>query len=136
MRTPQEARRHRGAAARRALLAAGLRTRYEQGATLTGLVTQCGRSARTVRRLLQEAGTTLRTPLQARHLRKVTATAARQQLIATLRSRYEAGQSVPALAADHGCSLTTIYRLLRTASTPMRPSQRPGPPGRRADRPP
>ncbi|MCM2419071.1 helix-turn-helix domain-containing protein [Streptomyces sp. RKAG293] len=136
MRTPQETRRHRGAAARRTLLAAGLRTRYEQGATLGDLVTQCGRSARTVRRLLQEAGATLRTPLQARQLRKATAAFVRHQLMAALRSRYEAGQSVPALAADHGCSVTTIYRLLRTAGTPMRPPQRPGPQGRRAGRPP
>ncbi|WP_405731224.1 helix-turn-helix domain-containing protein [Streptomyces sp. NBC_01537] len=53
-----------------------------------------------------------------------------------LRTRYEAGEVVPALAADCGCSVSTIYRLLRKAGTTMRPQHQTGPAARRAARPP
>lgn len=72
MRTPRETRRLRldeGEVAARRRLAASLRVRYESGVTVDALAADCGRSARTVRRLLIEAGTTLRTPHQTRQLR-------------------------------------------------------------------
>lgn len=72
MRTPQETRRLRldeSQVAARRRLAASLRVRYEAGATVETLTAGCGRSARTVRRLLIEAGATLRSPHQTRQLR-------------------------------------------------------------------
>jgi predicted transcriptional regulator len=140
MRTPHETRQVRAdedhVVARRHL-AASLRVRYESGATVDTLAADCGRSARTVRRLLIEAGTTLRAPHQTRQLHAdENQVAGRQQLMATLRTRYEAGESVPALATDCGCSLSTVYRLLHKAGTAMRPQHQPSAPGRRTARPP
>lgn len=120
-------------------LAAALRERYEAGATVGDLAAECGRSARTVRRWLVEAEATLRSPTRPAdsvRTRKVQ-TAARARLMATPRTRYEAGKSVPALADDVGCSVTKIYRPLRKAGTTMRSPHKPtGPSSRQQAQPP
>lgn len=137
MRTPRETRQLRAdkaqVAARRRL-AIRLRARYEAGATISELAAP-GRSARTVRRLLSEAGTTMRSSDQTRRLRTPPATrAAHRRLVTTLRTRYEAGALVPDLAADYGRSESTIYRWLHQANTKMRPRRQSGP-ARRAEKP-
>ena len=53
----------------------------------------------------------------------------------SLRARYEAGASVPLLAASCGYSTSTVYRLLHQAGTTMRPRSQPNP-GTAGDRPP
>jgi AraC-like DNA-binding protein len=124
MRTPQQTRAHREAP-ERAHLADQLRTAYQSGATVTALVDRHGLSARTVRRRLREAGTALRTGAETRRLARSQEQVDReQQQIEELRRWYEAGVSVPALAAVHECSPTTVYRLLHRAGTPMRPPGR------------
>jgi transposase len=115
MRTPAQTRRRTRAeqAAARRRLAAELRASYNAGATVRELAIP-GRSARTVRRLLAEAGTPMRTPGQTRRLRSA---AERQRLIDALRERYEHGTPVIALARGARRSPSTIYRLLREART-------------------
>jgi transposase len=115
MRTPAQPRRRaraRQATARRRL-AAELRARYDQGATVRELASP-GRSARTVRRLLAEAGTPMRSPAHSHRMRSA---AERQQLMEALRERYERGAPVIDLAAEAGRFPSTIYRLLREART-------------------
>lgn len=56
---------------RRRQLASTLRAHYEALASVDELAEEFGRSARTVRRLLQEAGTTMRTAQETRRLRAV-----------------------------------------------------------------
>ncbi|MFC9246582.1 helix-turn-helix domain-containing protein [Streptomyces sp. NPDC057136] len=127
MRTAQETRRLRadkGQAAQRRRQAMRLRTRYEQDATIGELAAESGLSPRTVRRLLDEAGTTMRSAQDTRLLRTSTAAHARQQRALALRARYGAGAAVPALAVDEGCSPTTIYRLLHEVGATMRPRHR------------
>jgi transposase len=124
MRTPQQTRQLRAAdqAAARRELARELRARYEAGGTVTALATECGLSSRTVRRLLVQAGATLRSPHQTRRLHTTKdQVAARQHLMTALRRRYEAGEPVPALAASCGRSVSTVYRLLHQAGTTLRP---------------
>ncbi|MFI9272623.1 helix-turn-helix domain-containing protein [Kitasatospora sp. NPDC052896] len=122
MRTPQQTRRLRADPQRRRL-AADLRARYEDGATVATLVKIAGRSARTVRRLLHEAGATLR-PARRRQLPAPEAAAAREQLKRDLRANYDAGDSIQVLAQATRLSTRTVHRLLREAGTTMRsPSQ-------------
>ncbi|BDH10539.1 helix-turn-helix domain-containing protein [Streptomyces hygroscopicus] len=134
MRTPYESRQLRADAkkvAARRRLASSLRTRYESGLTVHDLAAYCERSTRTVRRLLDEAGATLRSPHETRQLKQATA---RQQLMTALRVRYEAGEKVPALADAYGCSESKVYRLLRKAGATMRLRLQTG--SARPDRPP
>lgn len=139
MRTPAQTRRLQAAHHEdaRPAQAVRLRTQYEQeNASVEALAMKEGLSARTVRRRLAEAGTTLRTGQQTRRLAAgATAVEARQRLAADVRRRYEAGEGVPALAADCGTSQSTVYRLLRLAHTVMRPQHRHGP-HKRTARPP
>ncbi|WP_236653298.1 helix-turn-helix domain-containing protein [Streptacidiphilus melanogenes] len=108
----------------RARLANRLRTTYQGGATVTALAERHGLSARTVRRLLREAGTVLRSSAETRTLNRAGHEAERQQQMDELRRWYEAGVSVPALAAVHECSPSTVYRLLHRAGTVLRPHGR------------
>jgi lambda repressor-like predicted transcriptional regulator len=124
MRTPHQTRAHREAP-ERAHLADQLRSAYQSGATVAVLAERHSLSARTVRRRLREAGTALRTGAETRRLaRSQEETVREQQEIQELRRWYEAGVSVPALAAVHACSPSTVYRLLHRAGTPMRPPGR------------
>ncbi|MEY9850296.1 helix-turn-helix domain containing protein [Streptacidiphilus sp. MAP5-3] len=125
MRTPQQTRRMSADAAARRQLALAVRAWYETGASVLALAAAFDRSPRTVRRLLVEAGTVLRSPCQTRALSSDKK--ARQDLMQSLRARYEAGVSVVLLAAGCGYSASTVYRLLHQARTPMRHRNRPAP---------
>ncbi|MET7696400.1 helix-turn-helix domain containing protein [Streptomyces sp. NPDC005485] len=135
MRTSWQTRRMRDGQARRNL-AARLRRLYEQeGATLTELAAAGSVTRRAARRLLIEDGGRPRTTQQTLRIRSAAHTAARKQLAASLRARYEAGATVPELARDCNYSVATVYRLLRQAHTRMRPQHRHGParaPGKRS----
>nr|WP_256251867.1 helix-turn-helix domain containing protein [Streptomyces sp. yr375] len=109
-------------------LAAHLRTLYEQhGATLTELSTVAGETRRAARRLLIEAGGTVRTTQQTLRMRSAAQNAERQRLAMSLRARYEAGTTVPELAKECSYSVATVYRLLHQAGTRMRPQHNHGP---------
>jgi transposase len=131
MRTPQQTRLLQAdpaQAASREQLAATLRDWYEGGASVAALAAVFECSPRTVRRLLAQADTRLRSPSQTRTLSSDGQ--ARKDLMQSLRARYEAGSSVPLLAAGCGYSTSTVYRLLRQAGTVLRPRQRPSPDAR------
>ncbi|MET8243285.1 helix-turn-helix domain containing protein [Streptomyces sp. NPDC005202] len=109
-------------------LAARLRTLYEQhGATLTELAAAAGETRRAARRLLIEAGGTVRTTQQTLRMRATARAAERQKLALSLRARYEAGATVPDLAQECSYSVATVYRLLHQAGTCMRPQHNHGP---------
>ncbi|CAM5712540.1 hypothetical protein SALBM311S_08853 [Streptomyces alboniger] len=128
MRTSWQTRRMRQDPQARQRLAGHLRTLYEQrGATLTELAAVAGDTRRAARRLLIEAGGTVRTTQQTLRMRTAARAAERQKLARSLRARYEAGASVPELAEDCNYSVATVYRLLHQARTPMRPRHRHGP---------
>ncbi|MDV7221727.1 helix-turn-helix domain-containing protein [Streptomyces prunicolor] len=130
MRTSWQTRRMRAAPETRRRLAAHLRTLYEKhGATLTELATAAGESRIVARRLLVEAGGTVRTTQQTRRIRSAAGAAKRQKLALSLRARYEADATVPTLAKEFNFSTATVYRLLHQADTPMRPQHRHGPAG-------
>ncbi|MFC1435307.1 helix-turn-helix domain-containing protein [Streptacidiphilus sp. N1-3] len=97
-----------------------LRTDYEAGASVTSLAERHRLSVRTVRRMLREAGTVMRTSAQTRTMQHHGGQALQQEQMDRLRARYEAGAQVPALAAENHCSTSTVYRLLRRAGTTMR----------------
>ncbi|MFD5627012.1 helix-turn-helix domain-containing protein [Streptomyces sp. NPDC127072] len=127
MRTSWQTRRMRDGQARRNL-AARLRRLYEQqGATLTELAAAGSVTRRAARRLLIEAGGTPRTTQQTLRIRSAANAARRKKLAASLRARYEAGATVPDLAAECSYSVGTVYRLLHQASTRMRPKHNHGP---------
>jgi AraC-like DNA-binding protein len=122
MRTSWQTRRMRQNPQARRRLAARLRTLYEQhGATLTELATAAGETRRAARRLLIEAGGTVRTTQQTQRMRAAARSAERRKLALSLRAQYEAGATVPELAQECNYSVATIYRLLRQAGTRMRP---------------
>jgi transposase len=128
MRTPQQTRLMQTGpdpAAARSELAATMRRWYESGTSVPALAAVFECSQRTVRRRLAQAGATLRAPGQTRALG--TDGQARRDLKQSLRIRYEAGASVPLLAADCGYSTSTVYRLLHQAGTAMRPRSQPSP---------
>lgn len=127
MRTSWQTRRMRDGQARRNL-AARLRRLYEQqGATLTELATAASVTRRAARRLLIEAGGTPRTTQQTLHIRSAANATRRNKLALSLRSRYEAGATVPDLAEECSYSVGTVYRLLHQAGTRMRPKHNHGP---------
>lgn len=100
----------------RANHAAALRTRYEAGATLRELA-QDGHSVWATRKLVLEAGATLRT---ARRVKPVDVTLARK-----LRRRYETGRSIRDIAeelrqAGTPLSYGSVRHLLLAARTTMR----------------
>jgi len=104
MRTSWQTRRLRDGQARRNL-AAHLRHLYEQqGATLAELAVAGSVTRRAARRLLIEAGGTPRTTQQTLRIRSAASTARRKKLASSLRARYEAGATVPDLAAECSCS--------------------------------
>ncbi|MET7725132.1 helix-turn-helix domain-containing protein [Streptomyces mirabilis] len=128
MRTSWQTRRMRQDPQARMRLAAHLRTLYEQhGATLTELAAGAGETRRAARRLLIEAGGTVRTTQQTLRVRAAARAAERHKLALSLRARYEAGASVPDLAENCNYSVATVYRLLHQAKTPMRAQHRHGP---------
>ncbi|MFF7880866.1 helix-turn-helix domain-containing protein [Streptomyces sp. NPDC007896] len=136
MRTSWQTRRMRQDPQARKRLAAHLRTLYEQhGATLTELAAGAGETRRAARRLLIEAGGTVRTTQQTLRMRAAARAAERHKLALSLRARYEAGATVPELAREHSYSVATVYRLLHQAGTPMRPQHRHGPTRRERERP-
>ncbi|MGI5192713.1 helix-turn-helix domain-containing protein [Streptomyces sp. CA-288835] len=122
MRTSWQTRRMRQDPQARQRLAAHLRTLYEEhGATLTELAAAAGETRRAARRLLIEAGGTVRTTPQTLRMRAAARAAERQKLAVSLRARYEAGATVPDLAKECNYSVAAVYRLLHQASTRMRP---------------
>ncbi|MFF4804423.1 helix-turn-helix domain-containing protein [Streptomyces sp. NPDC001351] len=122
MRTSWQTRRMRQNPQARRRLAARLRTLYEQhGATLTELAAAAGETRRGARRLLLEAGGTVRTTQQTLRMRAAARAAERHKVALSLRARYEAGATVPDLAREHSYSVATVYRLLHQAGTRMRP---------------
>ncbi|MHA6759580.1 helix-turn-helix domain-containing protein [Streptacidiphilus sp. PAMC 29251] len=123
MRTQQQARALRHGAGRTAQ-AQQLRDGYQAGASVTALADQHSLSVRTVRRMLREAGTVMRSSSHTRALQRHDREALQQEQLDQLRCRYESGAHVPALAAEAGCSTSTLYRLLRRAGTAMRPRGR------------
>jgi Mor family transcriptional regulator len=128
MRTSWQTRRMRQDPQARKRLAAHLRTLYEQhGATLTELAAAAGETRRGARRLLIEAGGTVRTTQQTLQMRATARAAERRKLALSLRARYEAGATVPDLAKQHSYSIATVYRLLHQASTRMRSQHNHGP---------
>jgi transposase len=131
MRTPQQTRLLRAdpkQAAARLQLSAEMRRWYEAGSSVPALAAVFGCSQRTVRRRLDQAGATLRSPGQTRALGADKQS--RRELMRSLRTRYEAGASVPLLAAGCGYSTSTVYRLLHQAGTALRPRHRPAPDAR------
>lgn len=136
MRTSWQTRRLRQNPQARQRLAARLRTLYEQhGATLTELAAAAGETRRGARRLLIEAGGTVRTTQQTLRMRTAARAAERHKLAVSLRVRYEAGATVPQLAREHTYSVATVYRLLHQADTRMRPQHDHGPTRREGRRP-
>ncbi|MFJ9005443.1 helix-turn-helix domain-containing protein [Streptomyces canus] len=136
MRTSWQTRRMRQDPQARPRLAAHLRTLYEQhGATLTELAAGAGETRRSARRLLIEAGGTVRTTQQTLRMRAAARAAERHKLALSLRVRYEAGATVPELATECNYSAATVYRLLHQAGTPIRPQHRHGPARREGKRP-
>ncbi|WP_328672674.1 helix-turn-helix domain-containing protein [Streptomyces sp. NBC_00328] len=128
MRTSWQTRRLRQDPQARQRLAVRLRTLYEEhGATLTELASAAGETRLVARRLLVEAGGTVRTTQQTLRMRAAARAAERQKLVLSLRARYEAGATVPDLAEDCNYSIATVYRLLHQAGTRMRPQHRHGP---------
>ncbi|MCZ4605881.1 helix-turn-helix domain containing protein [Streptomyces sp. Lzd4kr] len=128
MRTPWQTRRMRQDPQARRRLAAHLRTLYEQhGKTLAELAAAAGETRRGARRLLIEAGGTVRTSQQTLRLRSAARVAEQHKLALSLRSRYEAGAGVPELAKEFSYSVATIYRLLHQADTCMRPQHKHSP---------
>ncbi|WP_329347517.1 helix-turn-helix domain containing protein [Streptomyces sp. NBC_01261] len=128
MRTSWQTRRMRADPEARRRLAARLRTLYEEhGATLTELAAAAGESRVVARRLLIEAGGTVRTTKQTVQIRSAARAARQQKLALSLRARYEAGATVPALAKECSYSVATVYRLLLQADTRMRPQHDHGP---------
>ncbi|QMU68355.1 helix-turn-helix domain containing protein [Streptacidiphilus sp. P02-A3a] len=128
MRTPQQTRLLQAdpkEAAARQQLADAMGRWYESGTSVPALAAVFECSQRTVRRRLVQAGTALRAPGQTRVLG--TDGQARRKLMRSLRDRYEAGTSVPLLAAGCGYSTSTVYRLLHQAGTTMRPRSQPNP---------
>ncbi|GGS30503.1 hypothetical protein GCM10010269_81270 [Streptomyces humidus] len=115
MRSSWQTRRMRQNPQARQRLAAHLRTLYEQrGATLTELAAAAGESRRGARRLLIEAGGTLRTTQQTLRIRAAARAAERYKVALSLRAGYEAGATVPELACWN-------------ATTPSTSSYAPGP---------
>ncbi|WP_435217789.1 helix-turn-helix domain-containing protein [Streptomyces sp. bgisy034] len=136
MRTSWQTRRMRQNPQARRRLAARLRILYEQhGATLTELATAAGETRRGARRLLIEAGGTVRTTQQTQRMRAAGRAAERYKLALSLRAQYEARAPVPDLAQEHSYSIATVYRLLHQAGTRMRPQHRHGPTRRERERP-
>ncbi|WP_327312441.1 helix-turn-helix domain-containing protein [Streptomyces sp. NBC_01235] len=128
MRTSWQTRRMRQNPQARKRLAAHLRTLHEQhGATLTELATTAGETRRGARRLLIEAGGTVRTTQQTQRMRTAARAAERYKVALSLRARYEDGATVPDLAREHSYSIATVYRLLHQAGTRMRPQHHHGP---------
>ncbi|MFD7474812.1 helix-turn-helix domain-containing protein [Streptomyces sp. NPDC059837] len=128
MRSSWQTRRMRQNPQARRRLAAHLRTLYEQrGATLTELATAAGETRRGARRMLIEAGGTVRTTQQTLRIRAAARAAERYKVALSLRARYEAGATVPELAREHSYSIATVYRLLHQAGTHMRPQHHHGP---------
>ncbi|MFC8345155.1 helix-turn-helix domain-containing protein [Streptomyces sp. NPDC057280] len=128
MRTSWQTRRMRQNPQARRRLAARLRTLYEQhGATLTELAATAGETRRGARRLLIEAGGTVRTTQQTLRMRAAARAAERHKVALSLRARYEAGATVPDLAREHSYSIATVYRLLHQAGTHMRAQHHHGP---------
>ncbi|MEW1640500.1 helix-turn-helix domain containing protein [Streptomyces sp. NPDC091219] len=128
MRTSWQTRRMRQNPQARRRLAAHLRTLYEEhGATLTELATAAEGTRRAARRLLIEAGGSVRTTQQTLRMRAAARAADRQKLALSLRARYEAGATVPDLAKECNYSVATVYRLLHQADTRMRPKHNHGP---------
>jgi AraC-like DNA-binding protein len=136
MRTSWQTRRMRQDPQARRRLAARLRTLYEQqGATLTELAAAAEGTRRGARRLLIEAGGTVRTTQQTLRMRAAARAVERHKLALSLRARYEAGATVPDLAQECNYSVATVYRLLHQAGTRMRPQHRHGPAPREGKRP-
>ncbi|MFF4054104.1 helix-turn-helix domain-containing protein [Streptomyces chartreusis] len=130
MRTSWQTRRMRQDPQARRRLAAHLRTLYEQhGKTLAELAAAAGETRRGARRLLVEAGGTVRTTQQTLRVRAAARAAERHKLALSLRKKYEAGASVPELAEESNYSVATVYRLLHAANTHMRPQHSHGPSG-------
>ncbi|MEU1573472.1 helix-turn-helix domain-containing protein [Streptomyces collinus] len=128
MRTSWQTRRMRQDPQARQRLAARLRTLYEEhGATLAELAATAGETRRGARRLLIDAGGTVRTTQQTLRMRAAARAIERQKLALSLRTRYEAGATVPDLAEECNYSIATVYRLLRQAGTRMRPKHNHGP---------
>ncbi|WP_405976445.1 helix-turn-helix domain-containing protein [Streptomyces sp. NBC_00988] len=131
MRTSWQTRRMRADPQARRRLAAHLRTLYEKhGATLTELASAAGETRTVARGLLVEAGGTVRTTQQTLQIRFAARAAERQKLAQSLRTKYEAGATVPELAQECRYSVGTVYRLLHQAGTRMRAKHRHGPSGR------
>ncbi|MGI5374985.1 helix-turn-helix domain-containing protein [Streptomyces sp. CA-251387] len=123
IRTSWQTRRMRQDPQARQRLAAHLRTLYEEhGATLTELAAAAEGTKRAARRLLIEAGGSVRTTQQTLRMRAAARAADRQKLALSLRARYEAGATVPDLAKESNYSVATVYRLLHQAGTRMRPA--------------
>ncbi|MEV6497852.1 helix-turn-helix domain containing protein [Streptomyces prunicolor] len=130
MRTSWQTRRMRADPEARRRLAVHLRTLYEKhGATLTELAAAAGESRVVARRLLVEAGGTVCTTQQTVRIRSAAGAVRRRELALSLRARYEADATVPALAKEFNFSTAMVYRLLHQADTPMRPQHRHGPAG-------
>ncbi|MFJ9134955.1 helix-turn-helix domain-containing protein [Streptomyces sp. NPDC102256] len=128
MRTSWQTRRMRQDPQARKRLAAHLRTLYEQhGVTLGELAAAAGETRRAARRLLIESGGSVRTTQQTLRMRSAARAAERQKLAMSLRTRYEAGSTVPELAKECSYSVATVYRLLHQAGTRMRPQHNHGP---------
>ncbi|WP_260859996.1 helix-turn-helix domain-containing protein [Streptomyces cupreus] len=112
MRTSWQTRRMRQDPQARQRLAAHLRTLYEEhGATLAELAAAAGETRRGARRLLIEAGGTVRTTQLTLRMRSAARAAERHKLALSLRARYEAGATVPELSKDCNYSVATVYRL-------------------------
>ena len=105
------------AAANRAIREAdwnSLRARYEAGEPMRGLAAEAGIAVTTMRRRLVAHGTRMRTGTRPIDL-TVSDT--------DLRTAYAAGATITALAREHGCSTSLIWRRLNF-HTPL--SSRPG----------
>lgn len=111
---------------RQALMAECVR-RHGEGESLEALAARFGRTEKTIRRWLEEQG------IDPAPQRVDPLAEDRKRLAAECARRYAAGATLKGLAAEYGCSPTTIGRLVVEHGGTVRPIGRPR--GTRTSRP-
>jgi DNA-binding transcriptional regulator LsrR (DeoR family) len=104
----------------RATLAQDVRDDYEKGLSLAMLAIMYGHTDQTVRRLITEAGGTIRTQVVAG-----LPESARPRFAAYLRKEYEGGRSLRSLSKEIGAKRTSVRCLVLEAGATLRPPSGP-----------
>jgi hypothetical protein len=106
-----------------------VKRRYENGVSLKKLAWQTGRSSKTLKVWLEDAGVTLRTRQEDNAINLAKAWAVRAEKVADQKetikpeiiSRYRSGYSIRAIAEAVGRSYGFVNRIISDSDTPMRP---------------